>query len=175
MSSTTAQHADTATAPATKLRLRGIALIVGAVLIAVLIKGDVLKFYWFPVLTGLTYLVAAGVSGSRSTLWAPGLVVTSFGLGAAMWLRDGRPADSFQLLALGVLAIGLGTVLAGLLNEYAGFAISTMSVGLSVLLLGVFLLLEQQAVSPVAGKPDVYIALLAIWGAYELFRSTKKA
>lgn len=175
MPGTTAQQTGSDTAPATNLRLRGIALIVGAVLIAILIKGDILKFYWFPVLTGLTYLAAAGVSGSRSTLWAPGLIVTSFGLGAALWLRDGRAPDSFQLLALGVLAIGLGAVIAGLMNEYAGYAISTMSVALSVLLLGAFLLLEQQAVSPIAGKPDVYILLLAVWGAYELFRSTKKA
>ncbi len=175
MSAETARHAEPATTPAINLRLRGIALIAGAVLIAVLIKGDIVAFYWFPVLTGLTYLIAAAVSGSRSTLWAPGFVVTSFGLAAALWLRDGRSGDSFELLALSVLAIGLGGVIAALLNEYAGFAISTMSVSLAVLLLGVFLVLAQQTVSPVAAKPDVYIALLAVWGAYELVRSTKKA
>jgi len=175
MTSTTARHSETSAAPATNRLLRGIALIAGAVLIAVLIKGDVLKFYWFPLLTGLTYLVAAAVSRSRSTLWAPGLVITSFGLAAALWFKDSaRTADSFQLLALSVLAIGLGGVLVALLNEYAGMAISTMSLALSVLLLGAFLLLEQQMVEPVAGKPDVYIALLAIWGVYELVRSIKK-
>ncbi len=76
--------------------------------------------------------------------------------------------DSFQFLALSVMALGLGGVLAGLLAQARGFSISAMSVSLSVLLFGVFALLEQQAVKPFAGQSWVYAALLAAWGAYEL-------
>lgn len=153
---------------ATARRARGLALIVGAVVIVALIETKTIPFYWFPTLTGLTYMAAAAAGRSRGTLWAPGFVITSVGLAAALWLRDGRPADSFQFLALAVMALGLGGVLAGLLAQLRGFSISAMSVSLSVLLFGVFALLEQQAVEPVAGKTWVYAALLVVWGAFEL-------
>lgn len=149
-------------------RARGIALLVGAVLIVALIETEAIPFYWFPTLTGLTYLAAAAAGRSRGTLWAPGFVITSVGLGAALWLRDGRPGDSFQFLALAVMALGLGGVLAALLGQLRGLHISAMSVAMPVLLFGVFALLEQQAVAPIAGQSWPYAAILAIWGAYEL-------
>ena len=80
--------------------------------------------------------------------------------------------DSFQFLALSVMALGLGGVLAALLAQTRGLSISAMSIALPVLLFGVFALLEQQAVAPFAGQSWVYAALLALWGAYELFRPT---
>jgi len=149
-------------------RARGLALIVGAVVIVALIETETIAFYWFPTLTGLTYLAAAAVGRSHGTLWAPGFVITSVGLGAALWLRDGRMPDSFQFLALAVMALGVGGVLAALFAQLRGFSISAMSVSLSVLLFGAFALLEQQAVKPFAGQTWVYVALLAVWGAYEL-------
>ena len=166
----TPDTADSSTAAddSSARRARGIALIVGAVVIVALIETETIPFYWFPVLTGLTYLAAAAAGRSRGTLWAPGFIITSVGLAAALWLRDGRMPDSFQFLALSVMALGLGGVLAGLLAQARGFSISAMSVSLSVLLFGVFALLEQQAVKPIAGQSWVYAALLAAWGAYEL-------
>lgn len=149
-------------------RARGVSLIAGAVVIVALIETETLPFYWFPTLTGLTYLAAAVAGRSRGTLWGPGLVITSVGLAAALWLRDGGMPDSFQFLALSVMALGLGGVLAGLLAQLRGFAISAMSVALPVLLFGVFALLEQQAVAPIAGQTWVYAALLVLWGAVEL-------
>jgi hypothetical protein len=157
-------HADDVNAR----RARGIALIVGAVLIVALIETETIPFYWFPVLTGLTYLAAAAAGRSRGTLWGPGFVITTVGLGAALWLRDGRMPDSFQFLALAVMALGLGGVLAALLGQVRGFAVSAMSIALPVLLFGVFALLEQQMISPFAGQTWVYAALLAAWGAFEL-------
>jgi hypothetical protein len=76
--------------------------------------------------------------------------------------------DSFQLLALAVMALGLGGVLAALLGQARGFSISAMSVAVAVLLTGFFALLEQQMISPIAGQAWVYAGLLAVWGAYEL-------
>ena len=149
-------------------RARGIALIVGALLIVALIETETIPYYWFPALTGLTYLAAAAVSRSRGTLWGPGFVITSVGIAAALWLRDGRMPDSFQLLALAVMALGLGGVLASLLVQVRGLSISPMSIAMPVLLFGVFALLEQQRVSPFAGQTWVYAGLLAVWGAYEL-------
>ena len=149
-------------------RARAAALLVGAVAVVALVEGGVLAYYWFPALTGLTYLAAAAVSRSRGTLWGPGFVVTTVGVAAALWLRDGRAPDSFQFLALAVMALGLGGVLAALLGAVRGVQISAMSVALPVLLFGVFALLEQQAVAPFAGQTWVYAALLGLWGLYEL-------
>lgn len=168
MTSTTIPGTTTTAATASERRLRGLCLIAGAVLIGVLIEGHVLAFYWFPALTGLTYLTAAAVSRSRGTLWAPGLVVLSVGLAAALWLRSGRPADSFEFLALAVMSLGLGGVLAAGIAQVRGWVVTPMSVALSVLLFGAFALLEQQAVKPFASHTWVYIVLLGLWGAYEL-------
>lgn len=154
--------------PVRARRARGIALIVGAALIAALIETGILAFYWFPTLIGVTYLAAAAVSRSRGPLWGAGLVTTSVGLSIALWLRDGRPVESYQLLALSALGLGLGAVLAALLVELRGWSITAMSIAMPVLLFGVFALLDQQAVEPVAGQTWVYVALLAAWGGYEL-------
>lgn len=149
-------------------RARGIALIVGALVIVALVETKTIPYYWFPTLVGLTYLAAAAAGRSRGTLWGPGFVITSVGLAAALWLRDGRMPDSFQLLALAVMALGLGGVLAALLTQVRGFSVSAMSVAMPVLLFGVFALLEQQVVSPFAGQTWVYAGLLVVWGAFEL-------
>ncbi len=154
-------------------RARGIALIAGAVAIVALVETGTLAFYWFPVLAGLTYLAAAAAGRSRGTLWGPGFVLTSVGLAAAVWLRDGRAPDSFQFLALAVMALGAGGVLAALFAQVRGFAVSAMSIALPVLLFGAFALLEQQAVEPFAGQTWAYAALLALWGAYELRPSSR--
>ncbi len=155
-------------------RARGGALIAGALLILALVETGAIPYYWFPALTGLTYLAAAAAGRSRGTLWAPGFMITLVGLAAALWLRDGRPADSFQFLALALMALGLGGVLVALLGQARNLHISAMSVSLSVLLFGVFALLEQQAVKPFAGQTWVYAALLIVWGAFELRPATKR-
>ena len=155
-------------------RTRGIALIAGAVLIVVLIETGAIPFYWFPTLTGLTYLVAAAASRSRGTLWGPGFVVTTVGLAVAAWMVDGRSPDSFQLLALTAMSLGLGGVLASLFAQRRGITLTAMSVAAPVLVFGAFALLEQQAVQPFAGESWVYAALLAAWGAYELRPSRRR-
>lgn len=155
-------------------RASGLALIVGAVAIFTLIQSETLRFYWFPLLTGLTYLAAAAAGRRRSTLWGPGLVITAAGLVAALWLRDGRMVESFEFLALTVTALGLGGVLAALLVQIRGFSISALSIALPVFLYGVTLLLEQQAVRPFAGQTWAYMVLLALWGGYELRPTAKR-
>lgn len=148
----------------TTRRARGAALIAGAVLIVALVESELVPRYWFPVLAGLTYLVAAAVSRSRGALWGPGFVITSVGLGVSLWLRDGRSGDSFQFLALAVMALGLGGVLAALFGQLRGLSISAMSVALPALLFGAFALLEQEMVEPFAGQTWAYAVLLAGWG-----------
>ena len=149
-------------------RRRGLVLLAGAVAITALVEGGAVPYYWFPALTGVTYLAAAALSRSRGPLWGPGLVITSVGLAIGLWLRDGRPADSFQFLALAAMALGLGGVLAALLGQYLRFAVTPMSVALPVVLFGGFSLLDQQRVEPFTGSTWPYVVLLALWGLYEL-------
>ena len=66
------------------------------------------------------------------------------------------------------MALGLGGVLAALVGRTLAFTVSAMSVSLAVLLFGVFALLEQQAVKPVAGHSWPYVVLLIAWGLSEL-------
>ncbi len=153
---------------ATARRLRGAVLLVGAAAIVGLVEGGLLDYYTFPLLLGFVYLAAAAISRSRGTLWGPGLVTTTVGLAIALWFNAGRGGDSFQLLALTVLALGLGGVLAAALGQVRGLVITPMSIALPVLLFGAFSLLEQQQVEPVTGQTWVYAALLAFWGAFEL-------
>lgn len=153
----------------TARRLRGAVLLLGAAAIVGLVEGGLLDYYTFPLLLGLVYLAAAAISRSRGTLWGPGLVTTSVGLVIALWFVGvGRGGDSFQLLALTVMALGLGGVLAALLGQLRDVVITPMSIALPVLLFGAFSLLEQQRVEPVTGQTYVYAALLALWGAFEL-------
>ncbi len=154
--------------PAGERRARGVVLLVGAALIVALIETEVLAYYWLPALAGLTYLAAAAAGRSRGELWGPGFVVTIAGLAVALWFRDGRPADSLQLLSLLVMALGLGGVLAALLAHVRGLSVSAMSVALPTLLVGAVFLLEQQGIRPFAGEIWFYAGLLAAWGLYEL-------
>lgn len=154
----------------TARRARGGALLVGAALMVAMIETRIVAHYWLPALTGITYLASAAVGRSRGASWGPGLVITSVGVAAALWLHDGRPADSFQFLALAVMALGLGGVLTALLAQARGLTVTAMSVAMPVLLFGAFALLEQQAVAPFAGQTWPYAALLAVWGGYEIVR-----
>ena len=146
---------------------RGLALIVGAVVIAAVIESGTLPYYWFPALAGLTYLIAATAGRSQDAFWGARFIITSVGLTAALWLHDGRPAASFEFLALVAMALGLGGVIAAAFARLRGVTLSAMTIALPVLLFGTFALLEQQAVKPAAGRVRVYAALLALRGGYE--------
>lgn len=82
------------------------------------------------------------------------------------------PAD--VRLALPVMALGLGGVLAALLAQVIDCSTGAVSLAQPVLLLGVFALLEQQMVSPFGGQTWAYVALLMLRGAYEP-RSARRA
>lgn len=154
-------------------RARGLALVAGAALIAGLVEYGPVPYYWFVLLIGLTYLAAAIASRSRGPLWGPGLITTAVGLAIGLWIRDGRSVDSYQFLALAVMALGLGGVLAALLAQRRGYRISAMDIALPVLLFGAFALLDQQRIEPIAGQTWVYVGLLGAYGLYELRPGTR--
>lgn len=171
---TSTQHVHRAApgpAPCTGARrLRGVVLVAGAVLVGVLVESGALSRLWFPLGVGLTYLAAAAVGRSRSTLWTPGIVLSAAGLTLGLWLTDGRPVDSYQLLALSLLSLGAGGVLVALLAQRGLLVVTPMSLALTTLLLGAFELLDQQRVGLPFGRTVPYLLLLGAWGLVELLR-----
>ena len=159
----------------TGTRARGLVLLVGAALCLGLVGGDVVARYWLVLLVGLVYLAAAAAGRSRDGLWAPGLLVTPVGLTVGLWIDAGRPFDTFQLACLLLLSVGLGTVVAGLLDRRPGWSISPLALSVPPLLLGGSFLVDQQQVPVLAGRTWPYAVLLALWGLYELVQSRAAA
>ena len=155
-------------------RLRGGVLLVGAVLIAVAVDQRTVSRYWFPALTGVVYLLAAAVSRSRTTLWVPGAVLTAAGLTLGLWIGDGRSVSSCQLLALLLLAVGTAGVLLALLAERDVLVVTPTSLSLVTLLLGAFLLVDQQGYDLPLGRTTSYLALLGLWGLVEIVRPARR-
>lgn len=107
------QHdpATTRVAPRTAAA-RGAVLLAGAAVLLLLVQGRGVRFFWVPLLLGVTYLLAAAAGRSTGPLWAPGWVLGVVGLTEALWFGAGRPADSFELAQLTLLAAGTGALLA---------------------------------------------------------------
>jgi hypothetical protein len=141
-------------------------LVAGAVLLALVVgDGRRLGFLWLPLVTGLVYLAAAAVGGRDGALWAPGLVVTGFGLGAVLTVDGPLGGELFSPVVLTM--VGLGAVLAMLLPRL-GIGVDGLSVAAAVLLSGVFFLLSERGPTEVFRSVLVYAALLAAWGLWEL-------
>lgn len=156
----------TSTEPASQRRRRALVLLAGGAVVGLLIApiGPV-AFYWMPTITGLTYLVGAAIAGPRGALWGPGFIVTSFGVGVLLGAY-GAVSDA-NALPVAVFAIGVGATLAAA-ARYAGFAVTVLSLALSVLLLGVFLLLTFTWAPGLFDNGWAYGALLGGWGLWEL-------
>lgn len=123
---------DNSMAPS-DMRKRGIVLLVGAAVMALVIK-DVgpLDYYWNPPLVGLVFLAAAALTGPRSPLWGAGLIVGFWG--ASKILQNNSEfawAGPFS-----TAAIGLGGLLAAYLVT-RGFSISVASIAWPVVFIGV--------------------------------------
>ena len=151
---------------------RALMILAGAALLLLLVKGAGVRFYWVPVVLGLTYLAAAAASQSRGPLWAPGWVLTIVGLAEAAWFHAGRPAASFEFAEITLLATGTGAVFAVAMSVLR-VQVSAMSVAMAVLLTGAFNLAEAQGVRGISGNVWFYAALLASWGAAELLVASR--
>ena len=151
---------------------RAVVILVGAAVLLLLVKGAGTRFYWVPVVLGVTYLAAAGASRSCGPLWAPGWVLTVVGLAEAACFHAGRPADSFEFAELTLLAAGTGAVIAVAMSVVR-VHVSAMSVGMAVLLTGAFNLAEAKGVRGISGNVWFYAALLAAWGVAELLLASR--
>jgi len=142
---------------------RGVVLLLGAAAIQLLIVRGDLRFYFVPLFAGVTYLVAAVVSGKRGP-WAAGLVFTWWGLWAV-----GRSESAYvgeRSAPMLLLCLGTAVLLSGVLSRL-GYAVDLLSVGLAMCLGAMFFLLETHR-PELFGQGELYAALLAVWGLLEL-------
>lgn len=117
----------------TATRRRGVALIVGGVVLLLLVRPlGPLAYSWIPLLVGLAFVSAAALTGPRSPLWGPGLVVSAYGTAEVVnLLTDVAGAGAWT-----IVAIGLGGLLAAFLGS-RGWAMSAASVASPVVFIGI--------------------------------------
>lgn len=147
-------------------RRRGAALLGGTVLLALLLGTEALPFYWLPTLSGVAYLAGAAAGGRRGALWAPGLMVTGWGI-AALLLFEGAIPGSYTAPAF-LLGLGIGGVVAAALHQARIIEVSPLGVAVTLVVSGVFLALEVAGTAGIAGNAYPYAVLLAVWGLWEL-------
>ena len=149
----------------TPRRLRGVALLLGGLAVALLVGDDrLLSFAWLPLVTGLGYLAAAAVGGRDGALWGPALVVLGFGAGVVLTVEGPLGGELFSPVVL--IGVGTGALLATLLPA-RGVPVPAPSVAAAVLLSGVFFLLSERG-GELFRSPLLYGALLVVWGLWEL-------
>ncbi len=120
-----------------------------------------------PLIVGLAYLAAAWAGGRGGGLWAPGCVVTGWGVAnlalAEPALADLRAPES----AAHMVGIGLGVLALGALAR-AGVQTSLESTGLAVLLSGVLFVLQRGQGWEALNAPWGYAGLLLLYAVGEV-------
>lgn len=142
-------------------------LAVGAGAVYLLLDSGAAPFATVPLLVGLVYLAAATAGGPGGALWAPGCVVTGWGLAnvalgepALAPLKAPESAAHMVGMGLGVLA------LAGLAR--VGVRTTTASVGLSVLLSGLLFVAQRGQGWALLNSAGGYALLLLAYALGEL-------
>lgn len=148
----------------TRLRVRGLVLLAGAVIVGLVIKpvGSA-NLYWMPLIIGVSYLVASAVGGRTGGLWVPGLMVTCWGLADVLVLSGTWHID---FASAAITGIGVGAVLSlGLVR--LGIPVSPAAVAVNLLLIGLLELAEAQVGGAlVKGWP--WALLLVVGALWEL-------
>ncbi len=166
-SSTETTPTTPTTAPATR-RWRWVPVLLGAIVVS--LAGppiDVVPFYATPLILGLTYLAAAAMGGKDATLWAPGMIITVWGLSVVALLSETVNAD---FTAVTVTALGVGATAAALLGRF-GIRVDPLAIGLSVLFAGLTQLVASFGVG-ILGRGWFYGALLLVWVVSDLTRQS---
>ncbi|MBW3613696.1 MAG: hypothetical protein KY439_00075 [Actinobacteria bacterium] len=151
---------------------KGIGLISGGLMMILLIKTGLVAFYWVTFIIGLTYLAAAVLSRSRGSLWAPGLMLTVAGGIIALWIDAGRSPADIDFLALTILALGTGAVVAACMNR-VGYYISAMSVALTLVAFGAFFLGAHRATSLLPRNVYVFGGMFVAGGLLSVLRARR--
>ena len=147
---------------------RAVVLAVGAVVVYLLLDRGRASFGQVPLLMGLAYLAAAVVGGRDGALWAPGCVVTGWGLAnVALAEPSLRPLLHGAESPAHMTGIGLGVLALGGLAR-SGIRTTTTSIGLAVLLSGLLFLGQRAQGWELLNRPLGYAGLLLLYAVGEL-------
>lgn len=147
---------------------RAVVLAVGAVVVYLLLDSGRAAFEQVPLLVGLVYLAAAAVGGRDGALWAPGCIVTGWGLAnVALGAPSLEPVLRGAESAAHMTGIGLGILALGGLTRL-GVRTTTTSVGLAVFLSGLIFIAQRAQGWELLNGPTGYAGLLLLYAAGEL-------
>ena len=146
---------------------RAIVLAVAAVILYLLLKGNIADFVDVPLMVGLSYLAAAVAGGRGGSLWAPGLVVTGWGLGEEALARDWFPSLQTPESAAHMVGIGVGVIALGLLARLR-VQVSLLSVGIAIVLSGLIFIGQRGKGYASLNEASGYAALLLAFAGIEL-------
>lgn len=154
------------------VRLRqSLAMLAGALALQLLVGGGTLRFIWTPLLLGLTYLVVAGLGGRDGGHWPTACVLTGWGL-SVVYVGEVRPQD-VDLAGAYLVGAGAG-VATGALLARAGFAISDLGLGLTVVGGGLALALSPKWPA-VLDEARTYALALGVVGLVNLILAVTAA
>jgi hypothetical protein len=141
-------------------RLQGAVLLAGAALLLLLDP----ELHWVPLLLGLPYLAAAALGGPRGSYWSTAIVLTAWGIGPVVFFEaEWREVSQ---AALYLVCVGAGGLVAALLAERAGFAITAVAISATVLGAGLVYALQPHVEA--VEEPVTYGIALAAVGALRL-------
>jgi len=146
------------------LRLRqGIALLVGAIVIALAIGASPTGFYWTPLALGLVYLAAALSGGPQGSYWATAVVLVGWGAAVVLVRQLAPDLDTSGLYLAGA---GLGAT-TGILLSRRGFAVDPLGMTVTIAIGGAVLAVEPRY-SSVLGDARFYALPLGVIGLANL-------
>jgi len=146
-----------------------VALLLGALAMELLVQQQVVRFYYTPLIVGLTYLGAAAVAGRKGALWAPGIVTSCWGIAVLLGVHQVVTIDgklSYEIAGF------IGVALALALRYTVGLAAGV--VGLVVSMAVIFA--HSYAHAPAwIFNGITFAVLLGAWGLWELRPSRRPA
>jgi hypothetical protein len=155
------------TGPAVHIN-RAILLLAGAAFLIVMVVPDDDRFYWTPLVLGLSFLAAAAAGPRTSGPWAPACVLVGWGA-AVVFVRLAEP----DLDTSGVYLAGAGAgVMAGTELARRGFAVDPTTLAATLVIGGALL-----ALSTVAGifvDARAYAALLGSLAVAQFVRAVRR-
>jgi hypothetical protein len=155
------------TRPAVRIN-RAVLLLAGAAFLIVMVAPDDDRFYWTPLVLGLSFLAAAVAGPRTSGPWAPACVLVGWGA-AVVFVRLAEP----DLDTSGVYLAGAGAgVMAGAELARRGFAVDHTTLAATLVLGGAALALST--VAGVFADARTYAALLGALAVAQLVLARRK-
>ncbi len=137
-----------------------VVFLAGALVLELLVNRGELRFFWTPLILGLTYLAAAAAGGRDGGHWSGAIALTGWGAAVA-WVGQVRPED-IDVAGVYVAGVGLAVVVAAAAAQ-RGWPVSVLSVGVTLLIAGLALALVDRVSE--LGDARTYVELLAVVAA----------